>query len=117
MPYTLSPIRRLDMKCIRLFLLAVISPMTFSQQPAKAAATKPAPKIVYIRAGRRFQGTSDTVQQNAVIMVQDDRIQSVVTEGRFAVPAGANVIDLSRATVLPGLIDCHTHLGSRADRY
>jgi imidazolonepropionase-like amidohydrolase len=105
------------MKCIRLFLLAVITPITFAQQPAKAAATKPAPKIVYIRAGRLFDGTSDTVRQNAVIMVQDDRIQSVVTEGRFAVPAGANVIDLSRATVLPGLIDCHTHLGSRADRY
>jgi imidazolonepropionase-like amidohydrolase len=105
------------MKRILLVLVVLMTTTALAQQPATLPANKPAPKTVYIRAGRLFDGTSDTLRQNAVIIVQDDRIQSVVTEGRFAVPPGANVIDLSHATVLPGLIDCHTHLGSRADRY
>ncbi len=52
-----------------------------------------------------------------VIVVRDDRIQSVAAAASVTIPAGAAVIDLSKATVLPGLIDCHTHLGARADRY
>ncbi len=52
-----------------------------------------------------------------VVVVQDDRIQNVGPEGAASIPSGVTVIDLSHATVLPGLIDCHTHLGSRADRY
>src|SRR5881227_2460712 len=86
---------------------------------SKVHASKPAPtpKITYIRAGRLFDGTSDKVRENVVIVVQDDRIQSVAPASAAKIPAGAAVIDLSRATVLPGLIDCHTHLGSRADRY
>ncbi len=86
------------------------------QQPAAAPSPKPAPKI-YVRAGRLFDGTGDNVRENMVIVVQDDRIQSVAPAASSAIPAGATVVDLSKATVLPGLIDCHTHLGSRADRY
>jgi len=86
------------------------------QQPTNATA-KPAPKITYIRAGRLFDGTGDKVRENMVIAVQDERIQAVNPAGSVSIPAGATVIDLSHATVLPGLIDCHTHLGSRADHY
>ncbi len=88
-----------------------------AQQPAAAPSPKPAPKIIYVRAGRLFDGTGDNVRENMLIVVQDDRIQSVAPAASSAIPAGATVIDLSKATVLPGLIDCHTHLGSRADRY
>jgi len=86
--------------------------------PALAQQTqKPAPKTVYIRAGRLFDGTGDKVRENMVIMVVGDRIQNVAPANSISIPADATVLDLSHATVLPGLIDCHTHLGARADRY
>jgi imidazolonepropionase-like amidohydrolase len=98
----------------RVFALVVVAASCLAQQAPKAAS---APQVTYIRAGRLFTGTSDNAHENMVIAVLGDRIQSVTPANAASIPAGAPVIDLSRATVLPGLIDCHTHLGSRADRY
>ena len=106
------------MKRLLAIVFAVVSTaVVFAQQPATAGAGKPAPRITYIRAGRLFDAAGDKVRENVVIVVEDERIQSVNPAGSASIPAGATVIDLSHATVLPGLIDCHTHLGSRADRY
>jgi imidazolonepropionase-like amidohydrolase len=74
-------------------------------------------RAVAIKAGRLFTGTVDEYRRNVVILIEGDRIKSVGSAAEVAIPAGATVIDLSTATVLPGLIDCHTHLGSRADRF
>lgn len=84
---------------------------------AQQAAKAPAPKTIYIRAGHLFDATSDNMRDNVVIQVVGDRIQSVAPAQSAQIPKGATVIDLSHATVLPGLIDCHVHLDSRADRY
>ncbi len=107
------------MKRFSLFFVLLIFVMTIAFLPAFAQTPTPTPtpKTVYIRAGHLFDGTGDKTRDNMVIVVVGDRIQSVSPAGSVTVPAGATVVDLSHATVLPGLIDCHTHLGARADRY
>jgi imidazolonepropionase-like amidohydrolase len=75
------------------------------------------PKTTYLLAGRLFDATTEKLREHAVITVEGDRIVAVSYAPSAKPPEGANVIDLSRYTVLPGLIDCHTHLGARADRY
>jgi imidazolonepropionase-like amidohydrolase len=66
-----------------------------------------------IKAGRLVDPDAGTVLTDQVILIQDNKIQAV---GKgLAIPAGANVIDLSKMTVLPGLIDCHTHLADAGD--
>ena len=92
------------------FLFFVIPACAQSVKPA------PAPKVTYIRAGHLFDATSESLRDNVVIVVEGDRIKSVEAGG-FAIPNGSTVVDLRNATVLPGLIDCHTHLTARADRY
>ena len=69
---------------------------------------KPAPKKIAIRAGRLIDGKSEAPIANALILIEDDHIVSVTTAG--TPPAGVQVIDLSKATVLPGFVDTHTHL-------
>jgi len=66
-------------------------------------------KAVVIRAGQLFDGKSDQLVSNQVIVVQGDRIAEVGPAASVKIPAGAAEINLSMATVLPGLIDGHNH--------
>jgi imidazolonepropionase-like amidohydrolase len=65
-------------------------------------------KPIVLRAARLFDGTSDTIVRNGVVLVQGNRI--VAAGANIDVPADAQVIDLGDATLLPGLIDSHVHL-------
>jgi len=69
------------------------------------------PAVTAIRAGTLIDGTGAAPVKNAVILLQGDRITAVGTN--VPVPAGATVVDLSGATVLPGFIDAHVHLAFR----
>jgi imidazolonepropionase-like amidohydrolase len=66
-----------------------------------------------IHAGRLIDGVSKTAHEHVSILIHDDRVTGV--QDGFVTPAGAEVIDLSSATVLPGLIDCHDHVTMQAD--
>ena len=65
-------------------------------------------QITAIRAGKLIDPDNATVLTNQIILIHDNKIDAV--GANLTIPAGAKIIDLSHYTVLPGLIDCHTHL-------
>lgn len=69
-----------------------------------------AARMVAVRAGRLFDSKAGTLLTKQVILISGDRITEVGPESKVKIPAGAQVIDLGAATVLPGLIDAHTHM-------
>jgi imidazolonepropionase-like amidohydrolase len=69
-----------------------------------------APAIVVIRAGTLIDGKSDSPRRDQVIVIRGNHIESVSDAASAKIPPGASTIDLSQATVLPGLIDSHTHI-------
>jgi imidazolonepropionase-like amidohydrolase len=72
-------------------------------------ACPPAPTTVAIRAGRMFDSLTGQMLTKQVVVIQGQRIIAVGPDGTVTIPAGTRVIDLSQATVLPGLIDAHNH--------
>jgi len=79
-------------------LIILLSSFAFAQSSAVTA----------IKCGRLINPADGSVTQNVIIIVRGDRIEQVGTS--VSIPAGARVVDLSAYTVLPGLIDCHTHV-------
>jgi imidazolonepropionase-like amidohydrolase len=73
-------------------------------------------KVTVLKAARLLDGQGGTPLANAVVVIEDDRIARV--GAGLPVPAGAEVVDLGSATLLPGLIDCHTHItGQPGENY
>jgi imidazolonepropionase-like amidohydrolase len=74
-----------------------------------AFAQQSSGNVIAIKAGTLIDGKSDSASHDKIILVRGNRIESI-TDANARIPAGATVIDLSHATVLPGLIDSHTHI-------
>src|SRR5258705_1262105 len=84
--------------------------LTLILAPGLLLAQSPPKETVLIKAGRLVDVRSGRVLTDQAILIEGDRIKQVGPAQSIQVPAGARVIDLSNATILPGLIDCHTHL-------
>jgi len=87
-----------------LFLAFVLNAV--AQEPTTPAIQP----VTVIRAGTLIDGKSDKPRHDQVIVIRGNRIESVSDAASAKIPAGASVIDLSQQTVLPGLIDSHTHI-------
>ena len=96
--------------CIRTAAVAAVL-LTGSLRAAPAQQTTTASPVTAVRAGVLIDGRGGAPVRNAVILVRGDRIEAAGADLR--IPAGARVVDLSRYTVLPGLIDMHVHLAGR----
>ena len=94
-----------------LFLsLAIGSAFSYAQvaDSSQAGASVPASQVIAVKAGHLVDPDSGSVLADQTILIRDHKIEAV---GKgLAIPAGTKVIDLSSMTVLPGLIDCHTHV-------
>ena len=67
-------------------------------------------RVTAVRAGRLFDSPTGRMLSRQVVLIQGERITDVGPEAQVKIPAGAQVIDLSGATVLPGLVDAHSHM-------
>src|SRR5262245_20842328 len=92
-------------KCTGVFCFLFV--VLLSGLVAAQSQTQPAP-VTAIKAGRLIDPETGTAAANQVILIEGERIKAV--GANLAIPSGATVIDLSKLTVLPGLVDAHTHM-------
>jgi imidazolonepropionase-like amidohydrolase len=90
-----------------------LAPAALVSLLAAGAAHAQEPVVIAVRASRLVDVDQGQVRRDQVILIRGDRI-TAVQPASARLPAGARVIDLSRATVVPGLIDCHSHLVGEA---
>ncbi|HEY7189211.1 MAG TPA: amidohydrolase family protein [Vicinamibacterales bacterium] len=103
--------RSFAVACVALVTAVCLSTIVRGQGGIASAPARflaPATQTIAIRAGRLFDSRTGTMLTNAIVLVRGDRIADVGPS--VTIPADARVIDLSGATVLPGLIDAHVHV-------
>jgi len=95
-----------------MLLVCLVFAISSAAQERAAQSASQAPRLVAMRAGHLFDSKKGTLLANQVVLIDGEKITDVGPADRIQIPSGAKVIDLSQATVLPGLIDAHTHVYS-----
>jgi len=89
-------------KCAALLLLLLVA-----VQPLRGQSAAP---VTLVKAARLLDPRTGSVLAPAAVLIEGDKIKQVGSSSQITVPAGAKIIELGAATLLPGLIDGHTHL-------
>lgn len=84
--------------------------LAFTLSPTGQLAARPPAPVTLVKAAQLLDPRTGNVLSPAAVLIEDGKIKQVGAPARLQVPAGARVIDLGNATLLPGLIDAHTHL-------
>src|SRR5262249_17335141 len=107
---------QLSMKKMKL-LLTLATALFTAARVVGADVVSPPPRLVAVKAGHLLDVSGGRTLAKQVLLIQGETIQAVGAEGEVAIPNSAQVVDLSQSWILPGLIDCHTHLVSQFEDY
>ena len=95
--------------------LAILALAVVVAAVATAQAPERSPRKVALKAARLIDGTGAAPMTNAVVLIEGDRITAVGSG--LAIPKGYEVVDLGMQTLMPGFIDCHTHVTSQPGEF
>src|ERR1051326_28716 len=105
---------RLHIKLMTVTLVAILGLWALPTHSQERRFITPSNQLVAIRAGRLFDSKSGTLLNNQVILIKGERVTDVGPN--IQIPREASIIDLSNATVLPGMIDAHVHVNRSEER-
>ncbi len=100
------------MRSLLLLLLVatVVGPFAWMVPSAQTQTTTPKQTVYLLKPGRVFDGESAELHDGWVVLVRGEKIEAVGRPGEIKAPADAKVIDLPAMTLMPGLIDAHSHV-------
>lgn len=106
--------KKLKLIALTLFVVHSLCVSVIPQEPVRITPEAPIGKgVVVLKAARLIDGTGAAAIRNAVVVIDDNKIEAVGPAGFVRIPANARMIDLGDVTLMPGFIDAHTHLIGR----